>query len=142
MSKMEAPWWCKPDVRHRLVACRVPPMRLELPAKKAVTVTYAALQEHARCEEVADVLCVSGTFTTRGKRAEGETRQGALRGWHGSACRSPRACCRLATRWHPRARFGTRGRPDPCGFWQSSPLVVIPLAFTSAYIRGNREGNP
>lgn len=60
----EGPWWCKPGVRHRLEACKVPPMRLELPAQLRVTVSYAELQEHAGGAAVAAVLCVSGAFTS------------------------------------------------------------------------------
>lgn len=59
----EGPWWCKPGVRHRLEACKVQPMRLDLPAGKTVKVNYAELQDHAGYEEVAGVLCVSASFT-------------------------------------------------------------------------------
>jgi hypothetical protein len=64
MKKKEAPWWVKPGIRHRLEACRVPPMRLELPAERTVMVTYAELLEHVGGDEVAAVLCVAGTFTS------------------------------------------------------------------------------
>ncbi len=64
MTTKKGPWWCSPRVRHRLEACRVPPMRLDLPAEKTVRVTYAELQQQAQGAEVAAVLCVSGSFTS------------------------------------------------------------------------------